>query len=179
MTRRDGLVTEQGVALTLLGAPAAVGSRAPAFRCTVVDPDTLVLAPFGLEDTPAVVRVLSVVPSLDTEVCAIQTARFDAALATYRSRVAAYAVSVDTPYAMARFCRGAAVGSLLSLSDYRPERSFGLAWGVLVEETGELARAVFVLDRSGVIRHEEIVGDLGAHPDYAAALAAVQTLLDC
>jgi thiol peroxidase len=78
---------------------------------------------------------------------------------------------------MHRFCRGAGVASLRSLSDYRPERSFGLAYGLLVEETGELARAVLVLDAGGVVRHAEIVADLYDHPDYDAALAAVQGLL--
>ncbi len=178
MIRRQGIVAEEGQPLTLVGDPVVVGQEAPAFTCTVADRATLALTSLTLADTPPVVRVLSVVPSLDTEVCALQTARFDAALAAHGARVAAYTVSVDTPYAMARFCRGASISSLVSLSDYRPERSFGHGWGVLIEETGELARAVFVLDAAAIVRRAEVVGDLVDHPDYAATLAIVQTLLD-
>jgi thiol peroxidase len=111
------------------------------------------------------------VPSLDTPVCSLQTARFDEELAR-RSGVTAYAVSVDTPYAQHRACRGLS-GHIQVLSDYRPERSFGHAWGVLVEETGELARAVFVIDPAGTVAYAEIVPELDDHPRYDDAIAAV------
>lgn len=175
VTRRRGLVTDDGAPRTLLGSPVAVGDSAPDFSCRVYDADTGALEPFGLAQTPAgKVRVLSVVPSLDTDVCALQTQRFDAEVAAMADAVAAYTVSVDTPYAMARFCRSAAVSTLVNLSDYRPERSFGYAWGVLAEETGELVRAVFVIDRQGRVVYEEIVPEIADHPDYGQALAAIR-----
>lgn len=170
--RRVGIVTDEGAPRTLLGTPVGIGDPAPDFACVMQDPSTWALASVGLADTPPVVRVFSVVPSLDTSVCAIQTARFDAAVATRAPSVAAYAVSVDTPYAMERACR-ALSGTVQTLSDYRPERSFGHAWGVLAEETGELVRAVFVIDARGTVVHAEIVPDLADHPDYDAALAAI------
>ena len=93
------------------------------------------------------------------------------------TRVAAYAVSVDTPYAAGRFCRGTEISNLTALSDYRPERSFGKAWGVLVEETGELCRAVFAVDRDGRVVHAEITPEIADQPDYAAALAALRAVV--
>jgi thiol peroxidase len=178
VVHRPGLVTDGGAPITLVGTPVVVGDGAPGFSCRLYDPVTWALDPFGLADTPAdTVRVFSVVPSLDTPVCALQTTRFDAAVAALGVAVAAYTVSVDTPYAMDRFCRSQAVGSLVNLSDYRPERSFGHAWGVLAAETGELVRAVFVVDRAGVVAHAEIVPEIADHPDYDAALAAVRAAL--
>lgn len=177
-TRRTGLVTDEGEPRTLVGTPVAVGSTAPDFSCRVYDPETEMPGPFGLADTPAgTVRVFSVVPSLDTSVCALQTTRFDAEVAAMGDAVAAYTVSVDTPYAMDRFCRSSKVGALVSLSDYRPERSFGHAWGVLAEETGELVRAVFVIDRDGRVSYEEIVPELADEPNYDAALAAIRAVV--
>jgi thioredoxin-dependent peroxiredoxin len=155
----------------LIGPAIAAGDPAPEFACVVHDRDTYAQWLVRLADTPAAVRVFSVVPSLDTPVCSIQTARFDTELAE-RTGVSAYAVSVDTPYAQHRACRSLS-GHIQVLSDYRPERSFGHAWGVLVAETGELARAVFVVDHAGTVVHAEIVPEIDDHPDYAAALAAV------
>jgi thioredoxin-dependent peroxiredoxin len=121
-------VSDEGTPRTLVGTPVVMGEAAPDFSCRVYDPETAALDPFGLADTPPdTVRVFSVVPSLDTPVCALQTTRFDADVAAMGGGVAAYTVSVDTPYAMDRFCRSHAVGTLVSLSDYRPERSFGHA----------------------------------------------------
>jgi thiol peroxidase len=169
--QRSGLVTESGAPRTLIGPAIAVGDAAPDFACIVHDPDTYAQRLVRLADTPAAVRVFSVVPSLDTPVCSMQTARFDAELAE-RAGVSAYAVSVDTPYAQHRACRSLS-GHVEVLSDYRPERSFGHAWGVLVAETGELARAVFVVDQSATVVHAEIVPEIDDHPDYATALAAI------
>jgi thiol peroxidase len=177
-TRRSGLVRDEGVPRTLVGTPVAVGDAAPDFSCRLYDPVTWALDPFGLADTPAgTVRVFSVVPSLDTPTCALQTTRFDEDVAAMGDAVAAYTVSVDTPYAMDRFCRSQGIGTLVSLSDYRPERSFGHAWGVLAEETGELVRAVFVVDRDGRVAYEEIVPEIADEPDYEAALAAIRAAL--
>jgi thiol peroxidase len=170
--RRVGIVTDEGAPRTLLGRRVRIGDSAPDFDCVVQDRSTLALESVKLADTPPVVRVFSVVPSLDTPVCAIQTARFDAAVAKRAPAVAAYAVSVDTPYAMERVCCRLS-GTVRALSDYRPERSFGHAWGVLLEETGELARAVFIVDAQGTVVYAEIAADLANHPDYDAALAAI------
>jgi len=171
--RRQGFVKDGGVPVTLVGEPVGVGDAAPEFTCVALGADGT-LARVTLADTPAAVRLFSVVPSIDTDVCGIQTARFGRAIGALGDAVAAYAVSVDTPFAQGRFCSSEGVASITSLSDYRPERSFGNAWGVLVEETGELCRAVFVVDRGGRVVYVELVDDTDDHPDYDAALAAVE-----
>ena len=169
--RRTGLVTEGGVPATLLGTPVSAGDRAPAFALDrYAMPEGLVRV--TLADTPALPRLFSVVPSLDTPVCSEQTVRF----ARFGGQVAAFTVSVDTPYAMNRFNECSGTDVLTPLSDYRPERSIGNAYGVLIEEHGELARALFVIDAEGVIAHAEIAPDTWDHPDYAAALAALDLL---
>jgi thiol peroxidase len=176
-TRRTGLVTDEGVPVTLIGSEVAVGDAAPAFACIVQEPGSWVMRQVGLDDAAGRVRLYSVVPSLDTPVCSRQTQRFDAEVASFGDAVAAYAVSVDTPYAAGRFCRGTEISNLTALSDYRPQRSFGHAWGVLVEETGELCRAVFAVDREGLVIHAEITPEIADQPDYAAALAAVRAVV--
>jgi thiol peroxidase len=173
-TRRTGLVTSGGAPVTLLGDPVTVGDRAPNFRCDRPDGDGA--APITLADTPATTRLLSVVPSVDTSVCALQTVRFGREVAALRGRVAAYTVSVDTPYALQRFHDGEGLGAMSMISDYRPERSFGHAYGVLMEEDGELARAVFVVDAGGIVRHAALAADTWEHPDYDAALAVLRAL---
>lgn len=175
--RRPGLVTDDGTPVTLTGTPIGVGDAAPDFACIVQEQGTWVMRSVGLDDAAGRPRLYSVVPSLDTPVCSRQTQRFDAEVAAFGDAVAAYAVSVDTPYAAGRFCRGKEVGNLVALSDYRPERSFGNAWGVLVEESGELCRAVFVVDAAGTVVHAEITPEIVDHPDYEAALAAVRALV--
>lgn len=176
-TRRTGLVTDEGVPVTLTGTPIAVGDAAPTFACVVKEPGSWAMREVGLDDGVGRVRLYSVVPSLDTPVCSRQTRRFDAEVAAFGDAVAAYTVSVDTPYAAERFCRGTEISNLTALSDYRPERSFGTAWGVLMEETGELCRAVFAVDREGRVVHAEITPETADQPDYAAALAAVRAVV--
>ena len=175
-TRRTGLVTSGGSPVTLLGDPVEIGDRAPDFRCDRFDADLDGPAPITLADTPATTRLFSVVPSVDTSVCALQTARFAREVAALGERVAAYTVSVDTPYALQRFHDGEGLGRMTMISDYRPARSFGLAYGVLMEEDGELARAVFVVDAGGVVRHAALAPDTWEHPDYDAALAVLREL---
>ena len=171
--RRTGVVTEGGAPATLLGTPIRVGDAAPDFMLDRFElPQGLVRV--SLADTPPRPRLFSVVPSLDTPVCSQQTVRFARELARFGETVAAYTISVDTPYAMNRFtdCEGTAV--LTPLSDYRPERSFGRAYGVLIEEHGELARALFVLSADGLVVHSEVTPDTWDHPDYDAALGALE-----
>jgi thioredoxin-dependent peroxiredoxin len=172
--RRTGLVTDGGAPITLVGAPVAVGDAAPDFACTWQEPGTWNMHLLGLEHGAGQVRLYSVVPSVDTPVCSLQTVRFDADVAALSDEIAAYTVSVDTPYAMGRFCHRKEVARLVNLSDYRPERSFGHAYGVLVEESGELCRAVFVVDGAGIVVHAEVTPEIADHPDYEAALAALR-----
>jgi thioredoxin-dependent peroxiredoxin len=175
--RRVGAVREGGQPVTLLGEPVTVGQPAPDFQCVRLDADTDAIVDVRLADTPARPRLFSVAPSLDTPVCAAQTRRFNEAVNARGQTVAAYSVSVDTPNALGRFCVSEGIANLTLLSDYRPQRSFATNWGLLIEETGELARAVFVVDAGGVVRYAQVVDDTWDHPDYDAALAALDAVL--
>lgn len=175
MQRRTGLVTEGGEPVTLIGTPIATGDRAPDFHCLHWDGETL--SDVRLADTGARLRLFSVVPSVDTPVCAIQTRRFADELAAEAERLAVYTVSVDTPWALHRFADEACLAAGTLLSDYRPVRSFGHAFGVLEEETGDLARSLFLVDADGTVVYHEIAPEGFEHVDYDAALGAIRERL--
>ena len=84
-------------------------------------------------------------------------------------------ISKDLPFAVSRVCTIAGIDRVLALSDHR-DASFGLAFGVLIEELRLLARSIFILDRDNVVRYREIVPDLSSHPDYEKALQALQSI---
>lgn len=170
MQKRENAVTLKGGGLTLIGPALKPGDRAPDFICATGMKDTLRLA-----DTPATPRLFSVVPSLDTPVCGVQTRRFGEELAKLGEAVACYTVSMDLPFAQSRFCGAEGITSLKNLSDTH-DQSFGKAYGVLIDGLAIplLARAVFVVDASGVIKHAEYVSEVANEPNYDAALAALQ-----
>jgi thiol peroxidase len=119
---------------------------------------------------------ISVVPSLDTPVCQVQTRTFNQKLAALGDKVTALTVSLDLPFAMNRFCGAENITAMKSGSDYM-DRGFGTKWGVLIDELKILARAVFVLDAQGVVRYAEVVKEVASEPDYDAALKALQGLV--
>lgn len=163
---RAGVITMKGNARTLLGAEVKVGDKAPDF--TVVAND---LSEVRLADTSGRVRLVSVVPSLDTGVCDMQTRRFNEEAARFPS-VDVLTISMDLPFAQARWCGAAGVERVKTLSDHR-HASFGQAYGVLIKELRLLARSIFVIDPDDVVRYVEIVPEVTNEPDYAGALAAV------
>ncbi|UCH78431.1 MAG: thiol peroxidase [Candidatus Coatesbacteria bacterium] len=168
MAERTGVVTMGGNAVTLVGEEVKVGDRAPAF--TAVNTE---LQPVALADYAGKVIVLAAVPSLDTEVCSIETRRFNAEAAGLGDDVSILTISMDLPFAQKRWCGAAGVDRVVTLSDHR-DAAFGTAYGVLVKELRLLARAVFVVDREGVVRYVEFVPDSGQEPNYEAVLAAVK-----
>lgn len=163
-----------GNRLHLTGEPPAVGDPAPDFVVHRFIPGEGVI-PVSLADLPAKPRLVSVVPSLDTAVCSAQTKEFNARVAAYGDEVAAYTVSLDLPFAQIRWCGTEDVENMQVLSDYQT-RSFGTSWGLLVEETKLLARAVFVLDSEGTITYAELVPEITHEPEYEPALAALDAL---
>ena len=163
---RTGIITFKGNGLTLVGHPVKVGERAPDF--TALDNG---LAPVSLHDLAGKAKVISVTPSLDTPVCDAQLRRFNDAAAAMGPDVAMVNVSMDLPFAIGRFCTTAGIDNVVTLSDHR-DASFGQAYGVLIKELRLLARAVFVVDAQDVVRHAEIVPEVGSHPDYDEAIAA-------
>jgi thiol peroxidase len=170
MTKREGAVKFKGGPKTLAGPEVKAGSKAPAFKCLNKDLSTVTLA-----DTPAKARLFSVVPSLDTPVCSIQTKKFEDTIKTLGEKVACYTVSLDLPFAQKRFCGGENIVNMQTLSDVH-NQSFGQNWGVLLEglPLPLLTRAVFVVDRSGTVTYAEYVPEVTAEPNYDAAIKALQ-----
>jgi thiol peroxidase len=171
MTERKGAVTMKGHPLTLIGNEVRVGQPAPDF--TALDAG---LAPVALSSLPGKVVVIASVPSLDTSVCDIETRRFNEEAGRLGPDVQVLAVSMDLPFAQKRWCGAAGVKNVLTLSDHR-DAAFGRAYGVLIKELRLLARAVFVVDRGGVIRYIQLVKEIATEPDYAAVLEAVRKAL--
>ncbi len=170
MADRTGAVTFLGNPLTLTGEPVSVGQKAPDFTALRAD-----LSPFSLSGEAGKVVVINSVPSLDTPVCAAQARRFNQEAAGLGPDVKVVVVSMDLPFAQKRFCATEGIANLETVSDHR-EAAFGQAYGLLVKELRLDARAVLVVDREGVLRYQQLVGEISHEPDYDAALAAVRSL---
>lgn len=157
--------------MTLLGPDIGVGSQAPDFK--VVDVD---LKPVTRDSAKGKIQLITVVPSIDTNVCDIMTRRFNKDVSVLPDSVVVYAISMDLPFAQKRWCVRADIERMQLLSDYQ-ERSFGLNYGLMIDELKLLARAVLVIDATGKVTYREIVPEVTDEPDYAAALDAVKALL--
>ena len=170
MAKREAAVTFKGGPVTLEGPELKVGDTAPDFQC--LDDG---LAPVQLSGTGSVARLFSVVPSLDTPVCSMQTKKFEAKIAALGESVSCYTFSLDLPFAQKRFCTAEGVSSMHTLSDVH-DQSFGKAYGVLTDglPLALLARAVFVIDKAGKITHAEYVPEMTSEPNYDAAVAALE-----
>ncbi len=171
MEQHKGLITMKGSPLTLLGPQLKPPVTAP--DCELVAND---LSAVKLSSFRGKVCIICSVPSLDTPVCDTMTRRFNEAAAGLGDDVVVLTISMDLPFAQKRWCGSAGIDNVQTLSDYR-NAAFGSAWGVLIEELRLLARAVFVVDKDGVIRYKELVGELTSEPDYDAALNAAKALL--
>ena len=156
-----------GNPMTLLGPELKAGDKAPDF--SAVDNG---LKPVDLAATGNGVRVFSVVPSLDTPVCDMQTKRFNDE-AGKLGDVTIYTISMDLPFAQKRWCGAFGVDHVKMLSDHR-DGSFGQAYGTLIKELRILSRAIFVVDKNNVICHAEYVKEVSEHPNYDAAMAAAR-----
>jgi thiol peroxidase len=106
----------------------------------------------------------------------VETRRFNQEATGLGSDVVILTVSMDLPFAQKRWSGEAGVDKVITLSDHR-DASFGTSYGVLIKELRLLARAVFVLDRSGVVQYIEIVKELTHEPNYQAILSAVKKLV--
>jgi thioredoxin-dependent peroxiredoxin len=156
--------------VTLVGKEVKVGDDAPDF--TVLSND---LNPITLEDTEGKVRLISVVPSIDTGVCDAQTRRFNEEVSKLNN-VEVLTISVDLPFAQKRWCGASGLEHVKTYSDHK-DLSFGKAYGVYMEEFRLLARAVFVVDAKDKVTYVEYVSEGTNHPNYEAALNAVKELL--
>ncbi len=168
---REGAVQFKGNPAALLGPELKVGDQAPEFQ--VVDNG---LQPVTLATDAGKVRLVAVVPSLDTPVCDAMTRQFNQDAAALPDSVVVYTISVDLPFAQKRWCGNAGIEKVKTLSDYQ-ERSFGLNYGLLLKELKLLARAVIVIDQQDKVSYVELVPEVTHEPDYTAALEAVKKLL--
>ncbi len=171
MEERVGIITMKGKPLTLVGQELKEGDPAPDFE--VLDNG---LSPVKLASFKGKVCVISSVPSLDTPVCDMETRRFNQEAGKLSEDVQILTISMDLPFAQKRWCGAAGVDKVVTLSDHR-NASFGTAYGVLIKDLRLLARAVFVLDREGIIQYNHIVKEISQEPDYEAVLGAVNKLV--
>ncbi|AIE61030.1 thiol peroxidase [Bacillus methanolicus] len=160
-------ITFKGNPVTLLGNEVKVGDKAPDFKVLAND-----LSEVTLADTKGQVRLISVVPSLDTGVCDAQTRRFNEE-ASKLDNVKVLTISVDLPFAQKRWCGANGIENVQTLSDHR-DLSFGEAYGVAIKELRLLARAVFVIDSNDTVTYVEYVSEATNHPNYEAAIEAAK-----
>lgn len=171
MEERSGIITMKGNPLTLIGKEIKIGDPAPAFEVLAND-----LSPVKLSSYQGKICVISSVPSLDTPVCDMQTRRFNKEAAGLSADVVILTISTDLPFAQKRWCGAAGVDKVVTLSDHR-DVSFGKAFGLLIKELRLLARAVFIVDRKGIVRYVQMVKEIASEPDYPAVIAALNKLV--
>lgn len=164
---RANAVTLRGSAFTLIGPELKEGEQAPDF--TLLGNN---MKDFSRENLEGSVRVLSVVPSLDTPVCDAMTRRFNQQVSGIDG-AHLYTISMDLPFAQKRWCETQGIDNVTMLSDHR-DGSFGEAYGTLIKEMRLESRAVFVLDGENRIQHVEYVTEVADQPDYDKAMDAVR-----
>lgn len=157
--------------VTLLGTALKAGDKAPDFTVLTTNMKTVTL-----NDSKGKVRLISVVPSIDTGVCSQQTRTFSEQATSLGENVEVLTISVDLPFAQARWGATECIKNVQTLSDHR-DLSFGEAYGVVMKELRLLARSIFVIDKDDTIAYVEYVSEVTNHPDYDKALEAVRNLL--
>lgn len=172
MTERVGDFSVKGNSMTVLGDKLKIGDRAPDFALAT---DLFSMDTATLAETTGKIRLINVVPSLNTGLCDAQTRRFSEEIGKFEDKVVGYTVSVDLPRLQKSWCEIAGVDNMRMLSDYRT-MSFGDTYGTHVKDLRIEQRSVFVVDADGIIRYAEYVPELGQHPNYDAALAALNEL---
>ncbi len=162
-------VTMKGNPVNLAGKEPQIGQPAPEAVLTANDLSEVKLSSFQGKKI-----ILSVVPSLDTPVCDLQTKRFNKEASSLADTVI-LTVSMDLPFAQKRWCGAAGSDKVKTLSDHR-QASLGQAYGVLIENLRLLTRAIFVIDSQGILRYKQIVPEITQEPNYEEVLTAVKKL---
>lgn len=171
MQERTGVAAFKGNPLTLVGPQLKAGDSAPQFTVS-----KNLLEDTSLSDYAGKIKLISVVPSLDTGVCDAQTRRFNSEAAELGDDVVILTISMDLPFAQARWCSAAGIDRVITLSDHK-EAAFGQAYGVLIKEFRLDMRSIFVIDKNDTLAYVEYLGEMSEHPNYEAAIAAVKELL--
>ena len=165
---RKNAATFKGGPLTLIGPELKTGDKAPDFK--LVDTGLKIVM---LADSKGKTRLLSVVPSIDTPVCDLQTKRFNQEASKLPAHVAVITVSMDLPFAQGRWCGLSGADKIQMLSDYR-EHAFGQAYGVLIKELQLLSRSVFVIGPDDKVQYVEYVKEVTEHPNYEKVLGFIK-----
>lgn len=155
--------------VTLLGNKLSVGDNAPEFTCLNGE-----LHPVSLSDFKGKNKIISVVPSIDTGVCELQTIRFNKEASSLENSVV-LTISCDLPFAQNRFCAAKEIKDLHVLSDHK-DLSFGYAYGFAIEELRLLNRGIVIIDKENKIAHIEYVKENKTHPDYDKAIYVAKSL---
>jgi len=171
MSAKINSVTMKGQLLTLTGNGVESGDTIPDCELVGKDLQTVKLSSFAGK-----VCVISCMPSLDTSVCDMMTRRFSQEVVSLGDDVVLLAITMDLPFAQGRWCIAADVENVHMLSDHR-NCAFGESFGVLIKDLRLLARAVFIVDKKGIVRYKQIVGELTDEPDYDDVLQAVKQLV--
>ena len=162
--------TFKGNPLTVTGREVHIGDTLPRFRLTGTDMNDVTEKDFAGSNL-----VISVVPSLDTPVCALQTKRFNQEASSFKS-ARILTVSMDLPFAQKRWCGAEGVENIVTASDYKYRR-LGEDFGAYIQELGLLARAVFIADRQGVVQYVQYVSEVTEEPRYDEVLSKLKTLI--
>ncbi|MBA6410508.1 thiol peroxidase [Pseudoalteromonas sp. 5Ae-yellow] len=165
-----GKVSAQGKPVTLLGQGISIGDSAPNFK--VVDDNFI---PVTLEDYKGQAVLISVVPSLDTGICSLQTKHFNEKVASQFPSVVMLTISADLPFAQKRFCKAENIDKITTLSD-SVWRDFGQKYGLIIKDMGLLTRTVFILDESHNVIYKQLVSSLSTEPEYNSVIEKLETL---
>lgn len=162
-------ITMKGNPLTLLGEEIKVGDKAPNFTALTKD-----LKPYGLKDMEGKIKLISIMPSIDTGVCELQGIKFNEEAKELKDTLT-ITLSVDLPFALSRYCANKNIDSAITLSDHK-DTDFGLNYGFLIKELRLLSRGVVIIDKDNIVRYVEYVKENTDHPDYDKAIEFVKSL---
>jgi len=167
-TERPGAVTFKGGPMTLVGNELKVGDKIP---------DFLLQAAGTLTPTDWETLLMVMAPSIDTSVCAMETGKFNRHVASLPvDKIKVVSISADTPFAQSRWAKEEKVDHIQFLSDHK-DRTFGPAFGVQIKEIGMLARAIYLIDKDGIVRYIQTVKEVAAEPNYDAVMSAARELV--
>lgn len=170
LEERKDVIKMGGEAVTLVGPEIKVGDKAPSFKALTTE-----MEEYTLEDAGDKIKIISVVPSLDTGVCELQTINFNE-MASDLGDVVILTLSVDLPFAQKRFCGAKGIDKVVTLSDHK-DVDFGKKYGFLIKESRLLARGIILLDKDNEVKYVEYVEDATNHPDYDRVLEETKKLI--
>jgi len=165
-----GKVTAGNKPIVLLGNSVSLGQQAPNFK--VVDDKFTAIELTNFTDQNV---LISVVPSLDTGICSLQTKFFNEKLAIEHPNLVMLTISADLPFAQKRFCTAENIDKVITLSD-SVWHDFGKNYGLMIQDMGLLTRAVFLLNKNHKIVYKQLVPNLSQEPDYVSVSAAIKKL---